>query len=133
MDKNNGRPDAEPALGEGTSCLLRFKPLIMFLERKRGDLLGAAELCARGQVQTVEPASVRLLHRLPLQILAPGREQTSSEQTPRAGSEEEGLKTAARAKMKCWNSGGQRGQGWQRPDGQSTCWHAMERTSFSRQ
>lgn len=46
LDKNNGGPDTEAALGEYTSCLLSFKPLIIFLERKQGDLLGVAELCA---------------------------------------------------------------------------------------
>lgn len=81
LDKNNGGPDTEAALGEYTSCLLSFKPLIMFLERKQGDLLGAAELCARGQVQTVEPASTspaahRQLHRLGRTFLAPGQQQT---------------------------------------------------------
>lgn len=62
LDKNNGGPDTEAAQGEYTSCLLSFKPLIIFLERKQGDRLGVAEPCARGQVQTVEPASTSPPH-----------------------------------------------------------------------
>ena len=56
-----------------------------------------------------------------------------SEQTPRAGDEAEGLKTAAQAKMKYWSSGEQREEAWQCPDRQSTCWHRTARTAFSRQ
>lgn len=62
LDKNNGGPDTEATLGECTSCLLSFKPLIVFLEEKQGDLLGVAVLCAPGQVQTVEPASMSPPH-----------------------------------------------------------------------
>lgn len=100
MDKNNGGPDTEAALGDCTSCLLSLKPLIMCLQGRQGDLLGVAELCARGQQPSVQ------LHGLGGKTLAPGKQQTRSRH-------DTGIVNSSTSKDRFWNSGEQQEEAWQ--------------------